>query len=342
MSFPIRATAWTALGGKLINATTGANFAGTVNVTVQIDGGAWVAETTGGGVATTTGNGVYTINLTALETDGALIKVNYDGTGAVGALVEVATVSVAQAQAAQSATGPSVRYVLGVIANALTGLNIYASGEPIKAVDSTLALFWLNLIFDDWNLDPQASYAESFTVFASTGVNPQTIGPSGTWVLPARPPSIQGVAYDLGSGIYQDIYVTDDPDWWAAQQSILTGPPAGAYYEASEPNGKLYLNNVPSAATNIRLQLRYAFGRVALTDVLVLPPGYESALTLTLMEAIAEPFHKDVSLMLARRAGAARALIFSKNLRVPSLTARGLGLPGIRNGRWDYRTGTYR
>lgn len=232
---------------------------------------------------------------------------------------------------------------LEVVTNALVGLNVYASGEPIKPADSTLALFWLNTILNDWDLDPEASYAESFTVFASTGVNPQTIGPTGQWVLPARPPTIQAVAYDLGSGIYQEIYHTDDPHWWAAQQSILGGtPPLGAYYEPSEPNGKLYFNNIPAGATNIRLLLRTAFGSVLLTDTLVLPQGYPSALTLTLMEAIAESFHATVSPSLAQRAGKARARIFAGNLRVPALSTRRLGLPGAYGGIWDYRTGNFR
>jgi hypothetical protein len=320
----------------------GAPFTGAVTAYVQVDTATQAIGSVGAGVMALQGNGVYLYLPSQAETNGASIEVTGIGAGAAPASKTYETITLAQAQALQTATGPGVRYVLGVIANALFGLNIYHANEPIKVADSTLALFWLNLIFDDWNLDPQASYAAPFTVFASTGANPETIGPSGTWVLPARPPAIQGVAVDLGSGLYREIFVTDDPAWWAARSPILTGSPGGAYYEASEPNGKLYFTSLPAAATNIRLLLRTTFGRVALTDVLVLPPGYESALTLTLMEAIAEPLHATVSASLATRAGKARALIFSKNLRVPALSLRGLGLPGVSRGWWDYRTGTWR
>lgn len=319
----------------------GAPFTGAVTVKVQVDTAAQATGTVGAGAMALQGNGSYLYLPSQAETNGASIEFIGIGAGAAPASKTYETITLAQAQALQSATGPGVRYVLGVIANALFGLNIYHANEPIKVADSTLALFWLNLIFDDWNLDPQASYAEPFTVFASTGVNPQTIGPSGTWVLPARPPAIQGVSIDIGSGQYREIFVTDDPAWWAARSTVLTGLPGGAYYEASEPNGKLFFTSLPAAATNIRLQLRTTFGRVALTDVLVLPPGYESALTLTLMEAIAEPMHATVSDRLVKAAGKARALIFSKNLRVPALSVRGLGLPGVSCGRWDYRTGTW-
>lgn len=319
----------------------GAAFTGAVTVYVTIDNGAEAIGSVGGGAATLVGHGKYRYPIAQAETNGRSISLSFIGAGAAPASVTYDTITLSQAQALQSATGPGVRYVLGVIANALAGLNVYGAGEPIKPADATLCLFWLNLILDDWNLDPQASYAEPFTVFASTGVNPQTIGPSGQWVLPARPPSIRGVSVSVG-GQYQEIGVTNDPAWWAAQGSISTGSPSGAYYEATEPNGSLYFNNLPAAATSVRLQLRIAFGRVLLTDVLVLPPGYESALTLTLMEAIAEPLHATVSASLEKRAGKARGLIFSKNLRVPSLSARGQGVPGLSNGWWDYQTGTWR
>jgi hypothetical protein len=102
------------------------------------------------------------------------------------------------------------------------------------------------------------------------------------------------------------------------------GPPAGAYYEAAEPNGKLYFNNIPaSAATNIRLLLRMYFGRVALTDVLVLPPGYESALTLTLMESDRGTAARDGLAVADEASGeGARADLRGQPARADALDAR--------------------
>lgn len=320
----------------------GAPFTGAVTVHVQVDQAPQAVGSVGGGAMVLQGVGSYLYLPSQAETNGASIEFIGIGAGAAPASKTYETITLAQASALQSATGPSVRYVLGVISHALFGLNIYAAGEPIKPADAALCLFWVNLIFDDWNLDPQASYADRFTVFASTGANPETIGPSGTWTLPARPPAIPGVAVDLGGGCYREIFVSDDPRWWATRSTVVSGVPGGAYYEASEPNGKLYFTSPTPAATNIRLQLRTTYGRVQLSDVLVLPPGAESALTLTLMESIAEPLHATVSASLEKRAGKARALFFGKNLRVPSLSVRGLGLPGMGRGTWNVRTGTWR
>lgn len=235
-------------------------------------------------------------------------------------------------------SGPAVRYVLGIITNAMMGLNALSPFEAIKPSDANLGLYWLNLILDGWVLDPQASYAAQFANVVTTGVNPETVGPTGTWVLSARPPAIDSVSVDFGSG-YTPIFTTTDPAWWDRQLPLTGGLPRGAYYNPAEPNGQLYFTGAPAAGTLVRLRLPTSIGPVLLTDVLVLPQGYESALVLTLMEAIAEPLHATVSASLEKRAGKARALIFSKNLRVPSLSVRGLGLPGVCRGRWNYRTG---
>lgn len=327
--------------GCQMTATDGSDFTGVVTVYITGDNGVQALGATAAGLCALKGHGYYGYAPAVGDCDFGQVAFTFTGAGAITKTIEIDTLTQAQANALAGATRADARTVLGVIKNAMMGLNLLSPFEAIKPSDANLGLYWLNLLCDDWSLDPQASYAEPFTVFASTGANPETIGPNGTWVLPLRPPAIQGVAVDVGSGQYRTIFVTDDPAWWAARSTVLTGCPSGAYYEASEPDGKLYFSSLLAAATNVRLQLRTAFGRVALTDVLVLPQGYESALVLTLMEAIAEPLHATVSASLATRAGKARALIFSKNLRVPSLSLRGLGLPGVSRGWWDYRTGTW-
>ena len=80
----------------------------------------------------------------------------------------------------------------------VNGLAVYAPGEPIKAADAITVLDAINGVLDDWNADTQANYAEVFTVYPFSGTNPQTIGPTGTWVMPARPVTIDGVGVEIG------------------------------------------------------------------------------------------------------------------------------------------------
>ena len=213
----------------------------------------------------------------------------------------------------------------------VNGLAVYGPGEPIKAADALTVLDAINGVLDDWNADTQANYAETFTVYVFSGTNPQTIGPTGTWVTAARPVSIDGVSVGLlpvGSGMFQRIFTTMDPKWWDAQQLPNISAMGGAYYSADEPNGSVYFTAPPAAGTNIRLMMRTTLGPVVLTDVLTLPQGYQSALELTVMEAVVDAFHATLTEKQIQRAGKARGRIFSNNLRIPSLTTRGLGVPG--------------
>lgn len=227
--------------------------------------------------------------------------------------------------------------VLTLIAHALKGISVYGPGEPIKPADAADVLDALNLIFDDWGADPQASVAEVFTTFVTTpALNPHTIGPTGTWVLPVRPVKIDGLAV---GGV--SITVHDDPGWWLTQSVLSPGPLSGAFYNPGLPNGSLYFAGLPAAATSVVVMTRTALAAVALTASINLAPGYQSAIELTLMEAIADLFHATLTPNQIARAGKARARIFANNLRVPSLSTAGLGLPGMNGGTWDYRTGTW-
>lgn len=226
----------------------------------------------------------------------------------------------------------------------VNGLAVYAAAEPIKPADAVLVLEAINSVLDDWAAETQASYAEVFTLVVTTGANPEVIGPAGpgAWLLPARPVTIDGVSLVLAGGIYQRLFVTNDPRWWEAQQPIAGGGGGGCYYAADEPNGHLYFNQIPVAGTTVRLMTRTTIGPVQQTDSLTLPPGYQSALELTVMEAVCDGFHVTLTPNQINRAGKARARIWTNNLRIPSLSAAGLGLPSTAGGWWDYRTGTWR
>lgn len=232
--------------------------------------------------------------------------------------------------------------VLQIVGAALKGLSVYSPGEPIKAADATDVLEQLNLVLDDWSAETQASYAETFTTFVTTpGLQPHTIGPTGTWTMPARPVSIDAVSLGIGSGLFQRLRLSMDPAWWNDQTSVLSGNVFGAFYSPDEPNGSLYFTGIPDSASSIRLMMRTTLGPVALTDVMTLPQGYQSALELTLMEAIADHFHATLTPQQTWRAGRARGRIFGNNLRVPSLRASRSGAPGTGSRHYDYRTGQW-
>lgn len=336
----LKNTASQSIGEQMIDATTGGAFTSTVTVYITGDAGTQTIGSVGSGVCTHEGNGYHTYRPSLSETNYDLIAFTFIGSGAIPRTVQVETFTAAQAGAVAASTGTGAHYVSTIIRNAMMGLAVLSPREVMKPDDGDYCLSQLNLILDDWAVDIQASYAEKFTVFASTGANPETLGTTGTWVT-TRPVSIDGVAYDVGSGIYRQLFVTMDPKWWAAQNLITGGGVYGAYYAATEPNGSLYFANVPTTATNIRIMTRTTLAAVALTDAMSLAPGYESALTLTLQERIAGAFHAIVTPEMTMAAGKARGRIFANNLRISPLSTRGLGLPRTGGGRWDYRSGTF-
>jgi hypothetical protein len=233
--------------------------------------------------------------------------------------------------------------VATIIATALAGHNIYMIGEPVKPAAAETCRVLLNQIIDAWNADAGASIAEVFTPFVTTAnLQPHTIGPSGVWVLPSRPVAIDGAALLYGNGQRAPITVHDDPAWWQTRSPIPGNAITDCYYAASMPDGALYFDGVPGGPLAVEVMTRTVLGPVLLTQSITLASGGELALTLTLQEAIAEPFHATISPALEKRAGQARGKYFKNNLRIPTLTARGQGAPGLAGARWDYRTGTMR
>jgi hypothetical protein len=234
--------------------------------------------------------------------------------------------------------------VATIIANALAGHNIYLPGEPVPPAAAATCLSLLNQIIDSWNADAGASVAEVFSLFATTpNLQPHTIGPTGTWQLPVRPVAIDAAALSIGANQWQDIAVHDSGDWWHARNPIAGAPILDLYYSADLPNGSIYFDGAPTGIAVIRLMTRTVLSAVLYTQSITLAPGGELALTLTLQEAIAEPFHATITPALERRAGQARGKYFKNNLRIPTLTACGQGAPGLHHGGWwDYRTGEWR
>jgi len=233
--------------------------------------------------------------------------------------------------------------VIQIVEDALFGHNIYVAGAAIKDADAELVVRAVNAILDDWNAERRGLFVNRFDTFATVGaLNPHTLGPTGTWVLPQRPVSIEGAWWVVGTGIYSPVFVSHDPEWYGARTIVAMTPPMGLYYAPTVPNGSVYLVGVPATSISLRLLTRRQFDQVIVTDSLELPQGYRSALTLTTMEHIAESFGRPVTPKLESRAGAARARIFANNLIVPTLHTNAAGLPGSDGGWWDYRTGSWK
>jgi hypothetical protein len=232
---------------------------------------------------------------------------------------------------------------LDLLKAAYQEVNILGAGEELTPEDAEFGLGKLNRLWDNWNADRQATYAEILTTFALTpALSPHTIGPLGTFVVTQRPVTIEGMNLVV-AGVKTPIALRDQA-WYASlsQPSLQSAPPTDCYYEPNWPLGKLYFYPVPSAAASVELLTRQVLAAFTQVLVFTLPPGYLDAIVLTLAEDLAPAYPGAVvTPKLEKNATAARARIFANNQGAPRLVTRDAGVPG--GGGWfDYRTGQVR
>lgn len=231
---------------------------------------------------------------------------------------------------------------LDLVTAAFEEVNILGNGEVLTPEDAAFGLKKLNRIYDNWNAERQATWADVISSFTLTAaLSPHTIGPSGaTWTVTQRPVSIEGINIVV-SGVRTPVRPRDFR-WYVAQGVPATAMayPTDFYYEAAWTLGKVYFYGVPSAAYTVELQIRQLLAAFTLVLDVTLPPGYQDALTLTLAENLASAYPGAVvTPQLTKDATAARARLFANNTRPPRLQTCDAGMPGGRGGTYNYLTG---
>jgi len=226
-----------------------------------------------------------------------------------------------------------------LIDDALLELTVLGAGETSSSEDSELGLRRLNRLLDTWNADRRAVYADQISSHTLTpSLQPHTIGTSTpTFSVTQRPVSIEA-AHLVVSGAVYGINIRDSTWWAGLTDPTLTGEiPTDLYYAPGWPNGSLYLWPIPTAAHTLELLSRIILSSVTAVTTFTMPPGYESAVVLSLAEMLATPFQVPPPPDLKQRARDARALIFGNNDPDPHMVVADVGL-GSRSS-FDYRIG---
>lgn len=223
---------------------------------------------------------------------------------------------------------------LEVITDAYYELGVLNAADTLSAEDAALGLSRLNDLLDLWNAERQTIYREQFNTFTITpNLQPHTIGPSGaTWTMTTnRPVSIDGANLVLNTStpdIHIPLEILTYPEWLMLPTPAQTGSvPTKLYYDPTWPNGSVYLWTVPTVAYEIQLMTRAVLAQVALSDTFTLPPGYKTAITLTLTEDLSAPLNAPVKPSTTQKATKARAQIFSNNVEIPKLRTQNAGMP---------------
>lgn len=162
------------IGAELVNALTGASFAGAVTVYVTGDAGTQAIGSVGGGVATSEGNGYFTYAPSKAETNYTIIAFTFVGSGAVPATIQVFT----------SVAGNPVQSTRfnanDVISAAFADIGVKSPGESIPPAEGNQALSRLNNMIARLGLLPSMTPFLRRDVFdVVSGQGDYTIGPGG-------------------------------------------------------------------------------------------------------------------------------------------------------------------
>lgn len=227
-----------------------------------------------------------------------------------------------------------------------------SQSENLSSGDAQFLLGRLNRMLDGWNAQREALYADQGVTFPlSPNLSPHTIGtPGATWDLPTgRPLSIESATLLLPSSTptsYQPIHLRSAQWWYQAQSvpALSTDFPTDLYYEPSWPLGRLNFWPVPTAAYSVQLQIRRELAPVTYDDVFTMPPGYQTAITLSLAEDTCRALGRELSPVLVQQAALARHRIFVANVTPPRITTQDSGMPsGPASSQlpsWDYLIGS--
>lgn len=221
-------------------------------------------------------------------------------------------------------------------------MGAYEPGATPSAEEAAFGLVKLNRLLDAWAARRSLIYTSQFLSFTLTpSLSPHTIGPSGATftTLGSRPTKIDAASIILNTStpyVNTPLNIRDS-DWWAAQQvqTLTSNLPTDLYYEPAFPNGKLYFWPVGTVAYGVQLELWTQLqNNLTLFDNLVMPPGYQDAITYSLAVSLLPAGEKAINPALVQLAQRALALIQGNNFPALSLPTQDAGMPrtGERSG----------
>jgi hypothetical protein len=238
-----------------------------------------------------------------------------------------------------------------IVTNSMRELGILASAEVPSSNDAAWILEKLNDLLNNWNAVRDKVFVEEFLEFVIIpNTAPLTIGIAANapdYVVSVNRP----VAIDMANVILNNVSPSvRNPiqirtyQWWALNsvRRVTSQYPTDLYYEPAWPNGKIYLWPLPTQAYGLELVVRGVLNDAMTMDTAFsMPPGYKSAIQLTLAEDIAPSFGVSASQKTMQRAGEARAQISANNRVRPTLQTRDAGMPKGTSNRssFNYRTG---
>ncbi|MGH8582477.1 MAG: hypothetical protein ACREWG_06725 [Gammaproteobacteria bacterium] len=210
---------------------------------------------------------------------------------------------------------------LEIISDSLADIGAIDPLEPITADEAAHGLRKLNELLESLSNESLAVYQilqEGFATVAGTGS--YTIGSGATWNT-TRPLRIESAFLRDSSSNDTPLDVLDREEYDAIPLKTTRYRPEELFYYAAVPNGTVILNGVPDAVYTVYINsLKALQSFTALTDVVVLPPGYLRAIKSNLAIDLCPAYHKTPSALLVAIAAQSKAAIKRINARTPKMS----------------------
>jgi hypothetical protein len=232
--------------------------------------------------------------------------------------------------------------VTDLVTGALTEIRVARGGDVVRAEDLALGVTFLNEILERLAVTPNALFARALTAYPITpGLQPHTIGPTGTFVVPRRPVRILQINLVLPDGTNRQPVTPQSPAWWAGHRERLleSAIPESFYYNPTWPDGAVNLYPVPTMPYALELETETELVAVTDTDTIDVPQGYSELLRLWTAKKAAPSFAREFSKASNDALTEILGDVFGANIRVNNLRTRDAGVPGGDGGLFDYRTG---
>lgn len=230
-----------------------------------------------------------------------------------------------------------------LVTDALEEIGALAAGDVIPAGDGAKGLLALNRMIDSQGIDRAMIYTSRIDLLSLTGGKQKyTIGidPSGgssadfNITRPVRIDRANLLLTTGGSVVRRPLNLLSDGQWAAKTFQAVSGPSADVYNDGSYPLSTLYFYPIPDQAYGYEQYSWQQFGQlVALTDNILIPPGYYEYWVYGLAMRLAAAFGRQVPATTAQFFSESRAMIRRTNSKAPHIYSEGESGTGLYNWR---------
>lgn len=205
-----------------------------------------------------------------------------------------------------------------IITDALKEIVVLGEGETPSAGMLADGLRMLNRLLDTFSTASEWAYFASQEQSALTGQQTLTIGPTGN-IVAQRPIKIETATVDR-NGITYPVKVIDNERYDILTYKALAGANTQAiYYEATYPNGTIYLYPIATGCT-LKMRVLNSVKQFATSATQIdLPEGYEDAIMLSLACRMAPGYGRPISPDTRTAKRAAMNAIKRTNQVVPTM-----------------------